>query len=145
MTNSPIQAYKSASVKQETTTIVVEPTPTHNSLSKESKITTPTKIDDSYYLFHALEKIGNWWNLCKNLRVDQGIMERLKFSKDDEVIKMTNCLDAYVNSDEASWEDVAIAVVRPPIKNKKVARDIANKYLSETVNYETIMKKIESL
>ena len=101
-------------------------------------------IKDSRQLFQAVDKIGDWQNLCKNLKVDVGIMDMLKFSRDHDSIKKDECLEAYVNNGDASWEEVVVAVARFPIRNKLVSYNIAKVYVDQS-NYETLMELVRSL
>ena len=103
-----------------------------------------TMIQDSRQLFQAVDKIGDWQNLCKNLKVDVGIMDMLKFSRDHDSIKKDECLEAYVNNGDASWEEVVVAVARFPIRNKLVSYNIAKVYVDQS-NYETLMELVRSL
>ena len=61
-----------------------------------------------------------------NLKVDEGTMNALKHSADRPESKMAECLEAYVNSGEARWSQVVRAVSMHPVKNKKLAKKIAN-------------------
>ena len=62
------------------------------------------------------------------LKVDDGTMNMLRYSESDNRVKKRECLEAYWNSGEAYWEDVVRAVVSYPIKNKRVAKEIVERY-----------------
>ena len=75
-----------------------------------------------------MKDIGNWRGLCTNLRVDEGIMDRLINSADHDEAKKLECLTAYWNGGKATWTEVIQAVAMTPINNKRIANDIAKKY-----------------
>lgn len=87
------------------------------------KLNTLTEIEKYYDLRESVEEIGDWLSLCKNLKVEEGIMNRLKDYNNDE------CLKYYVNSDLGSWEEVVMSVARPPFKNKRLAKKIAQQHV----------------
>ena len=67
--------------------------------------------------------------LCWNLEVDEGIMDHLKHA--DYVTpesRKRDCLLAYWKSGSATWEMVIRAVADKPIRNIKVAKEIADVY-----------------
>ena len=53
------------------------------------------------------------------------------------------CLRSYFNSDEGSWEEVVIAVARPSVGNKQLAKRIAEKHLYSP-NNDTILSMLNS-
>ena len=66
---------------------------------------------------------------CWNLEVDEAIINSLKYS--DYVrpeSKKQDCLQAYWNTGEANWETVIHAIAEYPIKNFKLAKQIAKKH-----------------
>ena len=75
-----------------------------------------------------MKDIGDWRGLCTNLGVDDGIMDRLIHSAAHDLAKKQDCLTAYWNSGEATWTEVIQAVAMAPINNKRIAKDVANKY-----------------
>ena len=90
---------------------------------------TKTPVNSFKELFHALAKIGDWEGLCWNLEVDEATINSLKYS--DYVrpeSKKQDCLQAYWNTGEANWETVIHAIAEYPIKNFKLAKQIAKKH-----------------
>ena len=65
-------------------------------------------------------------------------MNRLKNERFTEFQKKDGCLQSYVDSDEASWEEVVIAVARHPFNNKRLAKNIAEKHLHSPNNHTII-------
>ena len=54
------------------------------------------------------------------------------------------CLESYFNSDEAYWEEVVIAVARPPLKNKRLAKEIAEKHMEDSPSINRVLTMIKS-
>ena len=106
-------------------------------------IINPTVIIDIQQLEQAVEEIGNWSTLCKNLNVNKGILDNLKFERDAGTSKKSTCLQAYINSAKASWEEVAIVVAKGPFYNNLQAQDIAKKNLKGE-NMDKIMKSLKT-
>ena len=63
-----------------------------------------------------------------NLKVDDGVMNRLINSVQGSDEKMMDCLQAYFNDGSASWTEVTKAVAKYPVNNKLVAKEIAEKH-----------------
>ena len=63
-----------------------------------------------------------------NLKVDDGIMNGLINSDKGTDVKMMDCLQAYFNDGSASWTELTKAVVKYPVSNKLVAKEIAEKH-----------------
>ena len=106
------------------------------SLQEFQQTASFTRIDKFNDLRQSVETIGDWQSLCRNLDVDlEDILHDRDHSKD-------KCLQSYFNSDEAYWEEVVMAVVRPPLKNKRVAKEIAKKYLCSP-NNDTILSMVK--
>ena len=76
-------------------------------------------------LYHELSDIGDWQGLCLVLEVDMATIDRLRNSDQRNEDKKRECLLAYYNSDQASWEGVIAAIIKHPIKNCRVANNIA--------------------
>lgn len=85
----------------------------------------------------AVRSVGIWRELCMNLRVDEGTMNRLIHSTDRDETKMTECLQAYVNSGEARWSQLVRAVATYPLNNKKLAKKIAKDH---GLNFDRVMQ-----
>ena len=90
---------------------------------------TGTEIEKSQDLFDAVSDIGKWWGVCSNLYVDEGVMDTLEHSTDSSEKKKRVCLKAFYDSGDATWEKVVKAVAKSPINNKKLADEIAWKYI----------------
>ena len=75
-----------------------------------------------------MKDIGNWKGLCRNLRVNEGIIDGLIHSGDHHQINKEECLTTYWNTGEATWTQVVQAVAKAPINNKRIAKMIAKKY-----------------
>ena len=89
-------------------------------------------------LIQAVKDIGNWHGLCTNLGVSEGVIDTLIYSATTVDIKKADCLRAYFNSGEANWGDVVKAVTMHPIRNKRVAKVIAETY---GLDYNKIVKE----
>ncbi len=81
-------------------------------------------------LYSMLEDIGNWEALCVNLGIKTGLIDELRHSRLEVSVLKLRCIEAYVNTGEATWEDVILAVTLYPIMNTSIANKIAQKYLS---------------
>ena len=88
----------------------------------------PTEIRDFLQLYSAVADIGDWEGLCLNLRVDDATMNVLEYSSENDIVKKRRCLRAYWNTGKANWEEVVRAVISYPIKNKRVAKEIVERY-----------------
>ena len=102
-----------------------------------------TKINDYLVLRRSVEKIGNWQGLCTNLELSETEYNRIMNEGYMEQQKKEECLRSYIKSDEDSWEEVVIAVARPPINNRRLARTIANDHL-RSPNKDRILDMLKS-
>ena len=102
-----------------------------------------TIIHDYSQLYHAVMELGNWRGLCENLKINRGTIEKLKYSSDPVEYKISDCLTAYFDKGEAVWEEVIIAVARPPLVKVGLARKIAHRYLNEP-NQAKILTLLQS-
>ena len=94
-----------------------------------------TKIEDFYTLRRSVQNLGgNWQSLCNNLEVDRTVMNTIPYEKSKEDVKRDDCLNSYVNSDKGSWEEVVIAVARPPFQRITLAKEIAKNHLHSPNN-----------
>jgi hypothetical protein len=100
-------------------------------------------IYDSGELQQAVVEIGNWRGLCENLKINRGTIEKLKYSIDPLEYKISDCLTAYFDKGEAVWEEVILAVARPPLVKGDLARKIARRYLNEP-NQAKILTMVQS-
>ena len=76
-----------------------------------------------------MQEIGDWKGLCFNLNVNDAKMNALDFGQQPPEWKKQECLKAYFDTGEATWEEVIRAVSDYPISNKRVAKEIADKYI----------------
>ena len=77
-------------------------------------------------------------------------MNTLKHSTYHEETKMAECLQAYFDNGEATWSQVVRAVAMHPIKDKRLARKIANDHNVDfdmiiTWTVESIVSKVAVL
>ena len=80
-------------------------------------------------LFSALAGIGKWQSLCLYLGVSDGVIDNIKHSGQDMTIMRQECLEHYFNNNNPDWGKVVTVVARQPIGNKKLACQIAKKYM----------------
>ena len=100
-------------------------------------------IDDIRLLLRAVKAIGEWDLLCTYLKVDDGVLSPLKkSSRDTEILKKTECLNAYIKSAKASWEEVVIVVAQYPISNIGIAQEIA-KHNLKGINKDKILNSLD--
>lgn len=90
---------------------------------------TNTEIKDFHELYDAVQEIGNWKDLCHNLKVNDAVMNALEFDPQHAIENKRVCLRAYFDTGEATWEDVVKAVEKYPFFNKRVGKQIASKYI----------------
>ena len=99
-------------------------------------------IKDKVRLWQAVKDIsGDWKSLCESLKVGKSKLSELKNSFDGVVNKMADCLEAYINSARASWEEVVVVVAKFPISNPRLAREIANNNLKGS-SKEKVLKAL---
>ena len=72
--------------------------------------------------------IGDWQALCEYLGVPKPVLQQLRYDNKQHSEKKSECLEAYLNTGEACWETVVRVVAHYPFYNKKVAKEIADKY-----------------
>ena len=85
----------------------------------------------------AVAEIGDWETLCENLGVPKAVISGLRFSDKQIGRKKNECLEAYLDTDNACWEQVVKVVAEFPFHNKRLARQIANK---QNVDYSSVVK-----
>ena len=88
-----------------------------------AKLTRIVTLND---LRWSVEQIGDWQSLCQNLNLSTVNMNRILNDRDHP---KDECLRSYFNSDKGSWEEVVIAVARPSVGDKRLAKRIAEKCL----------------
>ncbi len=85
-------------------------------------------VKDKVELFTATKNVGNWVGLCTYLGASNSIMEKLKFSIAQDIIKAQECLTDVFNTVAPDWERVIGVVGNFPIGNPREACDIAERY-----------------
>ena len=75
-------------------------------------------------LYDSVHKVGNWRGLCLHLGVRDAVMNALVNSNKESEEKKVECLQAYYNSGEAYWEEVVRALIKHPINNKRLGKEI---------------------
>ena len=83
------------------------------------------KLND---LIQSLQSIGDWRGLCRNLDVDESIMDHLEHSYYHPDVQKAECLKVYFNTGKARWTKVVEAVAMYPIKNLRVAKKILEEH-----------------
>ena len=95
-------------------------------------------ISNKQELGKAVAEIGNWETLCENLGVEKAVINGLHYVTDpDNTIKKSRCLEAYVNTGRACWEQVVKVVADHPFYNARLARNIAH---TQHIDYSTIVR-----
>ena len=84
-----------------------------------------------------MAEIGDWETLCENLGVPNAVINELRSSSMENGIKKSRCLEAYLNTGEACWEEVVEVVADHPFYNKKLAWKIAT---GHGVDYSSVIK-----
>ena len=85
------------------------------------------EISEFNELYQELTEIADWDGLCMNLQVDMATQNLLRMSSGRNEDKKRECLRAYFYGGNASWEGVIAAIVKHPIRNKRLAKEIAEK------------------
>lgn len=101
------------------------------SLTNNELSTNPSELHPIYSfkeLNKAVSEIGNWYGLCSNLDVERGLLSELQHSNEHISIKKTQCLEAYYDQGEATWERLITAINDYPIRNRRVAKELADKH-----------------
>ena len=75
-----------------------------------------------------MAEIGDWESLCENLGVEKAVINELRSSSMENGKKKSRCLEAYIDTDEACWEQVVEVVADYPFHKRKLAREIADKH-----------------
>ena len=79
-------------------------------------------------ILDELEDIGNWELLCTHLEVSEAEIEKLRHSGHDVTIKKKGCLNAYIDSGEATWDHIVKVVCSSPFKKIKLGKEIAKRH-----------------
>ena len=81
------------------------------------------KLND---LIQAVQEVGDWIGLCRNLGVSEGKLDTLIQNPNQPANQQkAECLRAYFNMGKAKWSKVVEAVKKYPISNSRLARKIA--------------------
>ena len=95
-------------------------------------------VSNKQELEKAVAEIGNWETLCENLGVEKAVVNRLRNMIDtDSTIKKSRCLEAYLDTGRACWEQVVKVVADYPFYNARLANNIAD---MQYIDYSTIVK-----
>ena len=85
-------------------------------------------ISKKQELEKAVAEIGDWETLCENLGAPKAVINELRSSSMQDGKKKSRCLEAYIDTDEACWEQVVEVIADHPFRNKRLARQIADKH-----------------
>ena len=95
-------------------------------------------ISNKQELGRAVAEIGDWETLCENLGVEKAVINRLRNLIDtDSTIKKSRCLEAFLNTGGACWEQVVKVVADYPFYNARLASNIAH---MQHIDYSTVVK-----
>ena len=84
------------------------------------------KIENIYEVLQALEEnFNDGRSLCKILKMERDILERISHSEKSDSDKMVDCLEVYIKSGEATWLGLVNAVAQ---SDKQLAKKIAKKH-----------------
>ena len=86
-----------------------------------------TSISKPQELEKAVAEIGDWEALCEYLGVDRATLSDLRHTENTK--KKRRCLQAYIDTDKACWEQVVKIVADYPFNNARIANKIAHDYL----------------
>ena len=74
-----------------------------------------------------MAEIGDWEALCGNLGVPKAVLSDLRNTiNTDNTIKKRRCLEAYLNTGNACWEQAVKVVDDYPFYNARLAKEIAH-------------------
>ena len=83
-------------------------------------------ISNKQELGKAVAEIGDWETLCENLGVEKAVINALRdMINTDSTKKKSRCLEAYLDTGRACWEQVVKVVADYPFYNARLARNIA--------------------
>ena len=98
-----------------------------------------TSISNKKELEKAVAEIGDWETLCENLEVWKSVINNLRYSNKQTGRRKSECLQAYLDTDQACWEKVVMVVSEHPFNNRRLANSIANTYYGK--EYSNIVRK----
>ena len=100
------------------------------------------EIKSSQDLHKALAEIGNWEALCGNLRVEEAVLDGLRYAQLQHEEKKRRCLQSfYQQLGTTCWETVINVLTGYPFYNGKLAKWIAEEYGVEQPNEERPEKR----
>ena len=99
------------------------------------------EIKSSQDLHKALAEIGNWEALCGNLRVEEAVLDGLRYAQLQHEEKKRRCLQSFYQQGTTCWETVINVLTGYPFYNGKLAKWIAEEYGVEQPNEERPEKR----
>ena len=79
-----------------------------------------------------MAEIGEWEILCEYLGVDRAVLSGLRnMINTENTIKKHRCLETYINTGKACWEQVVKVVAGHPFLNARVAKEIAHDHMHD--------------
>ena len=77
-----------------------------------------------------MAEIGDWEALCENLGVHKAVLSDLRSTMNtDNTKKKRRCLEAYINTGKACWEQIVEVIADYPFYNARLAEEIANMHV----------------
>ena len=77
-----------------------------------------------------MAEIGDWEVLCGNLEVHRAVLSDLcSMVNTENIVKKRRCLEAYINTGKACWEQVEKVVADHPFHNARLAEEIAHDHM----------------
>ena len=83
-------------------------------------------ISDKQELGKAVAEIEDWEGLCENLGVSKAVLNTFGNKMDTDSVKKRKCLEAYLTTGKACWEQVVKVVADFPFFNVRLANKIAD-------------------
>jgi len=79
-------------------------------------------------LERVLAEIRGWEALCEKLGVPEPVLKELLFASMEDRVKKSRCLEAYLYTRTACWEEVVKVVANYPFYNQRLAKMIAEEH-----------------
>ena len=77
-----------------------------------------------------MAEIGDWEALCEYLGVHRAVLISLcSMINTENRVKKHRCLEVYIDTGKACWEQVANVIADYPFYNGRLAEEIANMYV----------------
>ena len=86
------------------------------------------RISNKQELEKAVAEIANWKALCEYLGIPMQVTNQLHFSNEHNGRLRGECLEIYLSTGKACWEQVVKVVADHPFRNTKLANKIADMY-----------------